>query len=678
MAQLWMTWCFFGDRATNYRLPPQSDTHLTPDLVLQLKQQLSQDLLAYVERASANHSAAYKAKWQLWLTAVYAGITQQIDAMPLNALIADLVPSLSEVPAPDITEEDLQQFLRALHKRLVITRVDKAGKSYAAMCPAMYVTELRSQMGSACFEVCPEPPEALIHQARSAVPMFFEHFRHQEGEPSLASANLLVKFHKTPAKCRMLACCHGYYYKQLGLVCTSIFRALGKDLVTLWQKELKAAGLHRVGGSMKPWFINSTDKALRVIQALSAQGLSYTEFTYAGGVASFDFAQMYTHVPHEDMLRRLSVFLLGPIWQQQYKHATTTPFQQALLTRNDLLPILVVFRNKRAKHIWLKDAAAAKRYQQQQGVTWLGTYGKNRWSGTFDMVHVKDVVQLLQCLISHSYIQCFGVAYRQRVGIPMGIAPGVYLADWYLASYELAHMQNLGGVLRAHPEPGGLSVQEAVSWGKLVAQRPGDMRSTHGALYDGCLAMFVWQSWALVMHYVDDLQVFCHLVVRGLLHTDQFLCGTAIRGVYPRHCPLEETPVTNLLQVPYLDILQEFRDFHGWLLVSTSIHDRRRGPAFQGLCLAVFPHASCAFAHTALNNMVRAGMQRRLRIPNNHLAQVWELATFASSLRGLGYPAQLIHNNMLFVVGRYPYLLAGASPAQVMHGVTWAPPPPPL
>jgi hypothetical protein len=184
---------FLWQQGYNYRLMPPMDTHLTPELVLQLKQQLKEELEAYVGRASAEHPAAFKPKWQQWLTAVYTGVSQQIDALPPNTLVTNLVPSMSEVPAPDITAEDLQQFLTALHKRLVITRVDKAGKSYAAMCPAMYVTELRSQMGSACFEVCTEPAEALTHQAACALPMFFEHLRHQDGQPSLASSNLLVK-----------------------------------------------------------------------------------------------------------------------------------------------------------------------------------------------------------------------------------------------------------------------------------------------------------------------------------------------------------------------------------------------------------------------------------------------------------------------------------------------------
>jgi hypothetical protein len=127
------------------------------------------------------------------------------------------------------------------------------------------------------------------------------------------------------------------------------------------------------------------------------------------------------------------------------------------------------------------------------------------------------------------------------------------------------------------------------------------------------------------------------------LYTDQHVCGTSIRGVYPRHCPLEETaPAAHYpFELPYLDILQ-FWNSHGHLVVRTLVHDRRRGEAFRGLCLAGFPHASCTLAATSLVHMVRAGMQRRMRIVNHHAGLVTELSQFGRDLFHAGYPYEVL------------------------------------
>lgn len=93
--------------------------------------------------------------------------------------------------------------VRLFHDSFVVTRCDKASKTYAAVCPALYVERLRSQLATACFQVCAQPAAQLVQQAHNA--LFPEYFR-------------------------ILCCCHSYYYKNLGRVITSVLRALQSDV----------------------------------------------------------------------------------------------------------------------------------------------------------------------------------------------------------------------------------------------------------------------------------------------------------------------------------------------------------------------------------------------------------------------------------------------------------------
>jgi hypothetical protein len=132
---------------------------------------------------------------------------------------------------------------------------------------------------------------------------------------------------------------------------------------------------------------------------------------------------------------------------------------------------------------------------------------------------------------------------------------------------------------------------------------------------------------------------------------------------------LEETNTTNLLAVPYLDIQQGFHNSHGRLVVRTGVHDRRRGPEFQGLCLAGFPHATCAFAAHALVSMVRAAVHRRMRLVNSDDMLVVELAAFARELEVAGYTHTFIVECFRSSLANRPYLLNGNTPAILLREI---------
>jgi hypothetical protein len=268
---------------------------------------------------------------------------------------------------------------------------------------------------------------------------------------------------------------------------------------------------------------------------------------------------------------------------------------------------------------------------------------------------------MLEKLIGQSYIQCFGSVYHQVVGIPMGVSPGVYLANYYMCTYELEHMQ----CLAAHPP--NMSVEEALVWGEAVATSPRWFRGLYGSDLNGCLAVFIWRQWRYVLRFVDDLQVVGHAWVQRLLYRDQRLHNTTITGVYPRHCPLEPSTVISAHLVPYMAVLQRFVSVGGRLVVHTTLYDRRRDPQFRRMAILQYTHASSAVARTTLTNVCTGQTLRLLRLISGHADLLRELALLVVKLHNQGYPPAMVTTCVRRTVQRYPYYLRGMDPATFMQ-----------
>lgn len=151
---------FLWKQGYNYRLPEAPHQLVNPAVVQQLVQSVEEAVAAYAQRCPAHPFMLQ------WRQAVMVRVTQQAQALPAGIPVMDLTPNISTWPPVDINEDDVHQFLQALHEVLVITRVDKTGKSFAAMCLAMFVSQLREQMGTACFQVLQQPRSNWWKQLR--------------------------------------------------------------------------------------------------------------------------------------------------------------------------------------------------------------------------------------------------------------------------------------------------------------------------------------------------------------------------------------------------------------------------------------------------------------------------------------------------------------------------------
>jgi hypothetical protein len=58
---------------------------------------------------------------------------------------------------------------------------------------------------------------------------------------------------------------------------------------------------------------------------------------------------------------------------------------------------------------------------------------------------------MIRLLVCNAYVEFCGQRYKQDKGIPMGINPAVFMANYFLFYYECSFMQRLVDLIVAHP-----------------------------------------------------------------------------------------------------------------------------------------------------------------------------------------------------------------------------------
>ena len=238
----------------------------------------------------------------------------------------------------------------------------------------------------------------------------------------------------------------------------------------------------------------------------------------------------------------------------------------------------------------------------------------------------------------------------------MGISPRVYLANFFLWTCEYAHLLSLCHTIQVHPPP-PIPLPEVLAHGELYHRAPAAVQTALGHAAEGCLAMWVLQQERHVFRFVDDLQAVGDLVLDALLYDDQYLHGTSVQGIYPRACPLEDRPPPGVAGMPFLDLLQEFRNVGGLLRVDTSLYDKRAEPAFSGVHMVQYTHASSALSRSCLSNIPKAQLARLLRIHSQSMPCALAVVVMLRKLVQQGHPPAVLWKVVSAYLSTRPWLL---------------------
>jgi len=239
----------------------------------------------------------------------------------------------------------------------------------------------------------------------------------------------LIKLHKSPYAFRFLACSKDNGLRQPALWVTSLLRAVHVDLQQIWKDVLTPTGVP--WADAPAWFINDSALLAQCVARFNTERMPAAEFERGGGWQGADVVRLYTNIPHDLLLTALD-WAIDKAWAQH-------PNQD----------VLMVYKSRSETPVWLPGFDDRP---STSGYTWVNPRrGRHATKGAcylFDKVEAKAMVELL---VRNSYVRLGEAVYKQTCGIPMGINPAVFMANYFLFYYEYRFVAQLTALIGAHP-----------------------------------------------------------------------------------------------------------------------------------------------------------------------------------------------------------------------------------
>jgi hypothetical protein len=278
---------------------------------------------------------------------------------------------------------------------------------------------------------------------------------------------------------------------------------------------------------------------------------------------SFDFSTLYTKIDLMDLKACMRV-LINKVFNRMLKlHC----FKFLMVQKTAL----------NFRFVWLKNKAEINLFENLQ---------------SFKVMEASDLISWLDSLSDNLFL-CFGHGvYRQCIGIPMDTNCAVYLANFYLFTYEFDFIKHL---LRSNTFP------------------------------------VVLHRLSLVRRFVDDLFV-PDFVNFMYLNQDSF--GSSI---YPEtSCELNCT--SKGFSCNFLD-LAVGQSLQG---LSCDIFDKRSQPEYAGIEMIRMHHVHSNFSMTAKLGVINSQFYRFLRLCSCKKYSVFQMVSLIVFLKAKAYPLKIL------------------------------------
>ncbi len=212
---------------------------------------------------------------------------------------------------------------------------------------------------------------------------------------------------------------------------------------------------------------------------------------------------------------------------------------------------------------------------------------------SFKVAEASDLISWLDFLLDNLFL-CFGQGdYRQCIGIPMGTNCVVYLANFYLFTYEFDFVKHL---LKSNTCP------------------------------------VVLHSLSLVCRYVDDLFVPDFADFENFMYQDSF--GS---GIYPKtSCELNCTSKGFSCNFFALTVRQSPQG------LSCDIFDKCSQPEYAGIEMIRMPHVHSNISMTAKLGVINSKFYRFLRLRSCKKFFVFQMVSLIVFLKAKGYPLKVL------------------------------------
>ena len=356
-----------------------------------------------------------------------------------------------------------------LRKKWTITSCDKLSQTYCILCPKLTMQWLiKEHFPEGMDTPGNDPTYQQLNTSQETELTRLSKLQHNLGmvwkpqhtpkpipgstepppkpEPTLGEPAITVKQHKTPPKPRTLVDCSSFILRPLSLLVTNALAALEPVLKHLWQKTFGA-----LPHELQPLFpiLTSSYDIPGIVERVNRHMSHKQDYTCRKTTA--DCTQMYTKIPIEDCLQQ-HYQLIDKCFEIQnsdeYKEhgGYTVPTDDPAYHRR----AVGVQINR------TKSSNAGIMVGQQKG-RWNWVYrsdlhknatlpnGKLKAKGQYEFFVSCHLLKKWLRLLLNNVIISFGqdIVLKQRIGLPMGIAPAVFCANYYCFAYEFEFFKQL-------------------------------------------------------------------------------------------------------------------------------------------------------------------------------------------------------------------------------------------
>jgi len=346
-------------------------------------------------------------RWLLYLDAVMSTFDSMVASTHFGDRPSVVCVDGSPKAIPVGTWDDVAPAVRFLRNHFVVTSADKASNNFMVVCARHYLESLQKELNSSDAYAPVKTAEAALVAAQAD---WIETEHHVAVRPKYRVLPVLaytVKNHKLPVGRRFIAFSGqtvltelsrrvGWALKavmrRLGDVAESEARDLGHSWWFLVENSMEVSGLVRALGGWEP--------AQRP--------------TLAASVRAFDIAQMYTAIPHDDLVEKVTEL------------------------------VHLAFGYRRGVRSLVIDSAA-------QAAEWANTDAPRDAHGNLAVAFTEhSLIEAIEYVVRNAYVTCLDQVYRQTRGIPMGTNSSPFLANMYLMAYERRFIRELIALGKGH------------------------------------------------------------------------------------------------------------------------------------------------------------------------------------------------------------------------------------
>ena len=239
---------------------------------------------------------------------------------------------------------------------------------------------------------------------------------------------------------------------------------------------------------------------------------------------------------------------------------------------------------------------------------------------------------LMHFMIDNAFLMVGDEVYRQVRGIPMGVSPAMYFANYYLFAYEYTFLRD------------AIQAYHSAALGgprKLIRQ--------------------AMQSFQFVGRYADDEVIINRPFLdsaESLLYVDQQHAG--LHGIYPSSLNLVASGTPPFRVLHALDVtIKPAHETGGPLM--THLYDKRRDAHFQGVTSFVrFPAADSMLAWSCKLNVFNAQFKRFSRAITDVYSFKAEVVRLMSEMIQGNYPTGTLLHRCRRCCNVTPFLFGAA------------------